>query len=443
MFIGYHILIKFFENGDPQNDYCPEDYAYHEKNAIEGDLQGITQRLDYLRDLGIDLIHLGPIFKARTTHGYDTTDYFQLAEHLSARDRNEAENVFRTLLDEAHRREIRVILDLVLNHASKSYEKSSIPPEFSPQTEPPQTPQERKWSSFQFWNLNDQSTREFLLHVGAYWLQNFNIDGYRLDHALGVPADFWVEFYRRMKAINPRVILLGEVWEDMRPGVDEMALIRQFRDVAGAYQFTSLYDFPLLSAIEDTFIHQRRTLPELYHLIVQMNQLNDAHFQMTNFVETHDIPRLMDRCQDRLVFRQVMGLLMALNGNIMLEYANELAPSGDRQVRFKSESGRIAMRFPETWQDGDRAMFGYVRKLIHLRQSRPELFRGSYHLVQADERQLIFDKRDGSNSTRVALLLIGHELPFPGRYYDLIGEQEWDNMTGMPAGIYFLEKTQF
>ena len=120
MFIGYHILIKFFKNGELSNDFPKESYKYYEKNAIDGDLQGIIQEMDYLNELGIDLIYLGPIFKAQTTHGYDVIDYFSISENISSVSEEEANDILKKLLEEAHKRNIKVIIDLVLNHASNN-----------------------------------------------------------------------------------------------------------------------------------------------------------------------------------------------------------------------------------------------------------------------------------------------------------------------------------
>jgi len=102
MFLGYHILIKFFKNGELTNDFPKESYRYYEKNAIDGDLQGVIQELDYLKELGIDLIYLGPIFKSKTTHGYDITNYFSISENISSNSKEEAKAIFTQLIEDAH-----------------------------------------------------------------------------------------------------------------------------------------------------------------------------------------------------------------------------------------------------------------------------------------------------------------------------------------------------
>ncbi len=87
----------FFKNGELSNDFPKESYKYYEKNAIDGDLQGIIQEMDYLNELGIDLIYLGPIFKAQTTHGYDVIDYFSISENISSVSEEEANDILKKI----------------------------------------------------------------------------------------------------------------------------------------------------------------------------------------------------------------------------------------------------------------------------------------------------------------------------------------------------------
>ncbi|MDY6894177.1 MAG: alpha-amylase family glycosyl hydrolase, partial [Thermotogota bacterium] len=229
MFLGYHILTKFFKNGESTNDSPKESYRYYEKNAIDGDLQGIIQGLDYLKDLGIDLIYLGPIFKSKTTHGYDITNYFSISENISFNSEEEAKAIFKKLIEDAHKKGIKVIIDLVLNHASKEFDFNSIPKDLTVKTESPRSPQEERWQrSFLFWNLDDEDTREFLIRVGEYWLKNYELDGFRLDHALGLPLSFLEEFSLRMKKIKKDVIILGEVWEDEGDQLKNFNLLKRF-----------------------------------------------------------------------------------------------------------------------------------------------------------------------------------------------------------------------
>lgn len=438
MFNGYHILIKFFKNGEINNDFPKETYKYYEKNAIDGDLQGIIQELDYLKELGIDLIYLGPIFKSHTTHGYDVVDYFSISENISSSSKEEANLIFKNLLEECHKRKIKVIIDLVLNHASKDYDFSTIPQDLKVKTEPPQSPQEERWQrSFLFWNLTDRDTREFLIRVGEYWLDKFDLDGFRLDHALGLPLDFLEEFSERMKRINKDVIILGEVWEDEGDKEKNFALLKKFKG-SNNQRFTSLFDFATYNSIKETIGERKRSLEDLYEQIILSNKLNEDTFQLTYFIENHDLPRFIDICKDMESFYIAMGLLMALTGNVMLEYGNEIALKGDPFASHFSDSGRVAMKFKENWTEKEYEIFKYTKTLIDLRKKHPALSRGDYELVEVTKKRLIFKKK--KDNDKVIVLISLEEEPFElnKECIDLISGE---SIYKFRKGIYYLEIT--
>lgn len=437
MFIGYHILIKFFKNGELSNDFPKESYKYYEKNAIDGDLQGIIQEMDYLNELGIDLIYLGPIFKAQTTHGYDVIDYFSISENISSVSEEEANDILKKLLEEAHKRNIKVIIDLVLNHASNKYDFSTIPEGLKVKTEPPQSPQEIRWQgSFLFWDLGDRDTREFLIRVGEYWLENFELDGFRLDHALGLPLDFLEEFSDRMKKINKNVIILGEVWEDEGDKEKNFALLKKFKGY-DAQRFTSLFDFATYNIIKEVLGEQKKSLQDLYEQIILSNKLNEDTFQLTYFIENHDLPRFIDISKDMDSFYIAMGLLMALTGNVMLEYGNEIALKGDPLAHHFSDSGRVAMRFKESWTEEEHRTFNYTQRLINLRKEHSVLSKGAYELMDVKEKRLIFKKKNEKSEIIIFISLEDKPLDLKETYLDLILGK---NIRIVQKGIYYLQK---
>lgn len=436
MFVGYHILIKFFKNGEKKNDTPIESYKYYEKNAINGDLQGITQELDYLKELGIDLIYLGPIFKSDTTHGYDVTNYFSIAEHISDSSEKLARKILINILEEAHKRGIKVILDLVLNHASKDFDFASVPEDLTVIVEPPQSPQEERWQrSFIFWNLNDKNTKEFLIKVGEYWLKNFDIDGYRLDHALGLPPDFLEEFLSRMKKIKKDVIVIGEVWEDEGNKLKNFQLLKRFKG-KDAQRFTSLFDFATYDTIKEIIGMKKASLKDLYDQIILSNKLNEKEFQLTYFIENHDLPRFIDICKDVEDLKIALGLLMSLTGNIILEYGNEIGLQGDKTILHFSESGRVPMKFKEAWNQSEKEMFEYSKKLISLRKNNPALACGEYDLREANGDVLIFEKKSFDNKVTVLVNRGREKYKTNKSYLDIISNKQ---ISSFYKGIYYLK----
>jgi len=436
MFLGYHILIKFFKNGETENDSAKESYHYYEKNAIDGDLQGIIQELNYLKDLGIDLIYLGPIFKSKTTHGYDITNYFSISENISSSSEKEARSIFSKLIEEAHKRGIKVIIDLVLNHASKEFDFDSVPKDLDVKTESPRSPQEERWQrSFLFWNLDDEDTKEFLIRVGEYWLKNNELDGFRLDHALGLPLTFLEEFSLRMKKIKKDAIILGEVWEDEGDKMKNFNLLKKFKG-EDAQRFTSMFDFSTYDTIKEVLGNKNGSLLDLYNQIVLSNKLNEREFQLTYFIENHDLPRFIDICQNMDIFYIAFGLLMALTGNVMLEYGNEIALKGDPTIQHFHESGRVAMKFKEDWSDLEKKTFNYCKDLIDLRKAHPALSSGRYELIILEENLLLFKKKSEDDEIKVLIYTGEQEYLLDKEYLDLIRNTK---VSKIEKGIYYLQ----
>ncbi|MEZ4516832.1 MAG: glycoside hydrolase family 13 protein [Chloroflexota bacterium] len=197
----------------------PTPYSYQ-----GGNLQGIIDHLDYLRDMGITALYLNPIFSAGSNHRYNTFDYFQIDPILGTNE------TFDRLLAEAHRRDIRIVLDGVFNHVGRGFypfahvmEWGSHSPYvdwFHVQDWPiapygPGSANYTGWegiSSLPKLNTDNQQVREFIFDVATFWL-NKGIDGWRLDVPYEIDDDsFWQEFRQRCKAINPEAYIVGELW---------------------------------------------------------------------------------------------------------------------------------------------------------------------------------------------------------------------------------------
>ncbi|MBO9344307.1 MAG: glycoside hydrolase family 13 protein [Chloroflexi bacterium] len=189
-----------------------------------GDLLGIVEHLDYLQDLGINAIYLCPIFQSTANHRYHTHDYYRVDPILGG------DAAFRSLLDEAHRRDIRIIIDGVFNHASRGFYQFNHALEngaASPYLDWfyikgfPLHAYEGKPVNYEAWwgipalpklNTSTPAVREFIFGVAEHWTR-FGADGWRLDVPGEIDDDeFWREFRRRVKAVNPDAYLVGEIW---------------------------------------------------------------------------------------------------------------------------------------------------------------------------------------------------------------------------------------
>lgn len=296
--IFYQIYVDRFYNGDPGNDVLTNEYQYIGDKSVRvedwskypaamgvrefygGDLQGVLDKMDYLQDLGVDVIYFNPLFVSPSNHKYDIQDYDYIDPHfgrivhdegellgpgqnenrfatryidrISNKDNLEASNeLFAEVVKEAHRRGMKVILDGVFNHCGSfnkwldreriyenapGYEKGAYITKDSPYHNFFQFLDENRFpynGSYDGWwghdtlpKLNYENSRQLLdyvLYIGRKWVSPpYNADGWRLDVAadLGHSPEFnhyfWQEFRRAVKMANPNAIILAEHYGNPR-----------------------------------------------------------------------------------------------------------------------------------------------------------------------------------------------------------------------------------
>ena len=224
----YQIFPDRFANGDADND-PPNVQPWGALPTLSGfqggDLRGIKQRLDYLLDLGINAIYLNPIFLSPANHRYNTSDYYTIDPRLgNLQD-------FHALINAAHARGIRVVLDGVFNHCSRGFfaftdllengSESAYLNWFHVKKFPLNAYQPGKARQYSTWwgyksmpkfNTDNPAVRRYILDVARYWIEQ-GADGWRLDVPNEIDDDaFWAEFRQVVKSANPEACLIGEIW---------------------------------------------------------------------------------------------------------------------------------------------------------------------------------------------------------------------------------------
>ncbi len=262
------------------------------KSFAGGDIYGITQKLEYLKDLGINAVYLTPIFKSVSNHKYDVYDYFDVDEQFGGK------SAFKEFVEKAHSFGIRVVLDAVFNHCSENT------PQFQDVIKNGDKSPYFDWfiirgnrverGNFEHfgvcdympkWNTSNKKVREYLISVGLYWIREFKIDGWRLDVADEVSHDFWRHFRESIKAENPECLILGENWHDSYPFLN-------------GGQFDGIMNYALTKAILDYLVNGIFTaktfsekLSELY-----MRNTDIVNSQMLNLLDSHDTHRFYTLC---------------------------------------------------------------------------------------------------------------------------------------------------
>ena len=383
-----------------------------------GDLLGIVDRLPYLDDLGVTAIYLTPIFQSASNHRYHTYDYFRVDPLLGG------DAALRELLDRAHERGMRVVLDGVFNHTGRGFwpfhhiaetggsspyrdwfhvdgdvrdGHRSLAPYPAPHDEhAPALGYQAWWGlpALPKLNTDHPAVREYLFEVAEHWLR-FGIDGWRLD----VPAEiddevFWQTFRQRCRAVRSDAYLVGEIW-----GVAP--------DWLRGDRFDALMDYPLAEAILG-FVGG----PSLDHGIVAGHHEYSQHIHpmdgpafvgrlvellgsydpdvvavQLNLLGSHDAPRpLAVLGGDRDALRLATVLQCALPGAPCIYYGDEIGLTGGNDPANRGA-------FP--WQEDrwDRELRSFVRSVIALRGSEPALRHGSTKAVGAAGPALALERR--------------------------------------------------
>ncbi|WAA08683.1 alpha-glycosidase [Fervidibacillus albus] len=366
--VWYQIFPERFANGNPNND--PKDSLPwgsadpSPTNFFGGDFQGILSHLDYLQDLGINGIYFTPIFKAYSNHKYDTIDYFEIDPQFGDK------KTFQKLVDECHKRGIRIMLDAVFNHSGyyfppfqdvlKNGETSKYKDWFHIREFPLKTEPMPNYDTFGFTsqmpklNTENPEVKNYLLEVGKYWVKEFDIDGWRLDVANEVDHTFWRKFREEVKSIKEDVYILGEIWHDSMPWLQG----DQF-DAVMNYPFT----YGTLNFFAKDEIRAKEFTETIQHVIHSYPQnVNEVSF---NLLGSHDTPRIQNIAnfhQEKI--KQMFAFQLGFIGTPCIYYGDEIGMTGEQDPGC-----RKCMEWDLEKQNTE--LFHHVKKLIDLRKTYP------------------------------------------------------------------------
>ncbi len=392
-----------------------------------GDLYGIAERLDYLSDLGISALYLNPVFASASNHRYHTYDYFNVDPLLGG---NEA---LRSLIDAAHNRNIRVVLDGVFNHASRGFWQFHHVLENGKDSpyknwfyfDPERLQGRRRWGAYpttgeltalrngegslralgyQAWwdlpalpkfNTSTPAVREYLFGVAEHWIR-FGIDGWRLDVPAEIDDDsFWQEFRRRVKTINPDAYIVGEIWHEAQRwlGGDQFDAVMNYLITAAVMSFCGSAHIdmnivnqagglqgrvhPNMDAVR--FANEIDRLTNLYSPEITRSQLN--------LFDSHDMPRFLTCVGNDVPSLQLAMLFMfTYPGAPCLYYGDEIGLTGVHDPDCRKG-------FP--WDDShwNHDLLNYTKAVIALRKEYQALRRGSYQRLYSEGHVFAFGRK--------------------------------------------------
>ncbi len=403
-----------------------------------GDLLGVVEHLDYLQDLGVTAIYLNPIFQSTANHRYHTHDYFQVDPILGG---NKA---LRTLLDEAHRRDMRVILDGVFNHASRGFFQFNHIVENGPASpyvdwfivksyplRPYHAPAGQH--GYEAWwglpalpklNVSTPAVREFLLDVACHWIE-FGVDGWRLDVPAEIDDDnFWREFRRRVKRINPQAYIVGEIWGDAQRWLqgDQFDAVMNYlfaRACLGFFVGDNLLHEEVARSGYHTIgtldAHQFRgetdRIFDLYSSSVTQAQLN--------LLGSHDTPRFKTLARgDSSAYRLATLFQMTYPGAPSIYYGDEIGLAGQHDPGCRGA-------FPRNQDLWDHELYSYVRRCTALRQAHPALRRGDLTWLFVDRGVVSYGRRLGAETLIVLLNNNSHPVTLSLPFGSYLGEGQY------------------
>ena len=519
--VMYQIFVDRFYNGDTQNDVQTDEYNYigeHSERVLNwsktpavmgvrefygGDLQGIIDKLDYLQDLGVEVLYLNPIFVSPSNHKYDCQDYDYVDPHygrivedgeglLAPGDKDnthatkyikrvtdkknlEASNeLFAELVNELHKRGMKIILDGVFNHCGsfnkwmdreriyegqEGYAPGAYVSADSPYRSffkfhddwgwPYNTSYDGWWTHDTLPKLNYEESQElydYILEIAKKWVSPpYNVDGWRLDvaadlgHSNEFNHKFWKDFRKAVKEANPEALILaehygspegwlqGDEWDTVMNYDAFMEPVTWF--LTGMEKHSDEYREDLYGN-SDAFIGAMKTHMRALH----MSALHTAMNELSN----HDHSRFLTRTNRRVGRVSYAGPEAAsenINTAVMREAIGiQMTWPGAPTVYYGDEAGVCGFTDPDNrrtypWGHEDRELMEFYRKMIAVHKKYKILRSGSLKFIWNDYQGLAYARF--SHTEQMIVIINNRD---EGREVVL---EVW------PAGVTRMEKTVF
>jgi cyclomaltodextrinase len=351
-------------------------------------LRRVVDWLDHAVELGASGLAVGPVFASRT-HGYDTTDHYRIDPRLG----DDAD--FDHLIDEAHRRGLRVLLDGVFNHVGIEFPRYLAALDGDEEAAGWFRGRRGRFGTFEGHDdlialqHGNPAVADYIVDVMSHWLQR-GADGWRLDAAYAVPEQFWAQVLPRVRQSHPDAWFVGEVIHGDYPAL-----------VSGA-GFDSVTQYELWKAIwsglNDGNFH------ELDHALSRHNEFLDAFAPLT-FIGNHDVTRIASQLTNPAHPAQALVILMTTGGVPSVYAGDELGFHGVKEERFGGDDAvRPEFGSPPLQVDAAGAeTFSLHQFLIGLRRRHPWLHAARTRSLLLDNRRYVYETRCGDDALIIAL----------------------------------------
>jgi glycosidase len=347
--------------------------------ADEHRLRRVVPWLDHAIELGASGIALGPVFASRT-HGYDTTDHYRIDARLG----DDAD--FDHLIDEAHRRGLRVLLDGVFNHVETDF----VHPGWFRRRDGQLDTFEGHPELIALDHDNAEVV-DYTVDVMTHWLRR-GADGWRLDAAYAVPDRFWADVLPRVRRAHPDAWFVAEV------------IHGDYQERVRAAGFDSVTQYELWKAVWSSL--NDANFHELDWALLRHNEFLDDFVPMT-FVGNHDVTRIASRLDDTRHLEHALVILLTTGGTPSVYAGDECAYTGVKEERYGGDDAvRPEFGAPPMGADGrGRDIFRLHQYLIGLRRRHPWLHTARTSPLTLTNTQYVYAARNGADMLVVALNL--------------------------------------
>ncbi len=405
---------------------------------LHGNLRGIIEHLDYIKDLGIDVVYLTPIFKSNSCHKYDTIDYYQVDPSFGTTED------LKELVQKSHERGMKVVLDAVYNHTGREFfafqdilekgEKSKyldwyFIDELPPRGEWGEIP---NFKCFGYYggmpklNLKNPEVEKYITDVACYWIKECDIDGWRLDVGDEISHFFWKNFRKAIKAVKKDMLIIGEIWH-------------YAGDFLEGDEWDTVMNYPfylnLIDLLADEKINVSQFVQNLGYLKGRLNK--KCYPLMWNLIDSHDTARFLHLCHDNKKKQHLAAAFQLLMpGMPMVYYGDEYAMPG-----ANDPDCRRGMYWDEEYQD--KEMYNWYKKLMQVRKTHACIVEGEMiETIANDDEDTIVMIRKNGEETIAMLFNCGNSAKEFNEYaekHNLLTDSAFDGkVDGLDAAVIVL-----
>lgn len=398
----YQIFVDRFYQGDMKKDTsyinCKWGDIPTPKSFAGGDLKGIIEKLDYIAELGCNTIYLTPVFKSISNHKYDISDYYMVDEQFGCN------QDLKDLVELAHEKGMRVVLDAVFNHCSEEIRQFQDVLEKGKDSEyfdwfvieGDKVEKERdNYECFAActympkWNTSNEEVQQYLIDIGTHYLSKYDIDGWRLDVSDEISHDFWRCFRKAVKKEKKDAVIIGENWHD-----------------ANSYlrgdQYDSIMNYSFTKLCLDYFATGKKNAKEAGWKLneILMRNTDTVNKMMLNLLDSHDTHRFFKEVgKNREKMKAALCLLYFFPGVPCVFYGTEILTEGGYDPDC-----RRCMDWSKADRDGEfKDIYSLLKNLAHLRTTYR--FSDSQVWIGEKEDMLVVEHTIGNHVIRLYINL--------------------------------------